>query len=81
MKGALSSHQSWTWGRRWEIQEAFPSSEHPLPQGLRVSGVVCVSLLKANDLQSCLETFIITVISGSTPLGRGCEERGALEWF
>lgn len=40
-----------------------------------------ISLLKANNFQSCLETFTIIVISGTTPLGRGCEERGALEWF
>lgn len=31
----------------------------------------CIFLLKANNFQSCLETFIIIVIPGTTPLGRG----------
>lgn len=81
MKGPLSSHQ-----RELDLEQELSN-----PTGFSFctswassapfSRRFCVSLLKANYFQSCLETFIIIVISGTTPLGRECEERGAWECF
>lgn len=94
MEWPLSSHQreldlEQPWEGALKSKWFFPSV---LPWASSASGTehvnndhllggFCISLLKANDFQSCLETFIIIVMPGTTPFRRECEERGTLEWF